>query len=88
VGRVRFVRFERLFLDIMPVSNALDAEAVAEAVQLRIDDETTRVFTSEDAVAIALRTWRGKDRTRAAGRIPRGSRRGRRRGRPAARDRD
>lgn len=48
--------------DAVPASDALDDEAIAEAVPVRVGDETTRVFTPEHAVAIALRTWRGKDR--------------------------
>jgi hypothetical protein len=58
----QFIRFDRLLLDFVPASNALDEEAIAEAVPIRVGDDTTRVFTPEHAVAIALRTWRGKDR--------------------------
>lgn len=58
----QFIRLERLLLDFVPASNALDEEAIAEAVVVRIGEETTRVFTPEHAIAIALRTWRGKDR--------------------------
>ncbi len=58
----QFIRLGRLFLDFVPASNALDEEAIAEAVAVRIGEETTRVFTPEHAIAIALRTWRGKDR--------------------------
>ena len=46
----------------MPASDALDQEAIAGAVTVSVGDTTTRVFTPEHAVAIALRTWRGKDR--------------------------
>jgi len=46
----------------VPASDTLDEEAIAEAVPVRIGDAMTRVFTPEHAVAIALRTWRGKDR--------------------------
>jgi hypothetical protein len=52
----------RLLLDFVPASDALDEEAIADAVSVRIGDGTTRVFAPEHAVAIALRTWRGKDR--------------------------
>lgn len=58
----QFIRLGRLLLDFVPVNDPLDAEAIAEAVDVRIGEETTRVFTPEHAVAIALRTWRGKDR--------------------------
>lgn len=58
----QFVRFGRLLLDIIPPGDALDEEAIATAVAIRVDDQTTRVFTPEHAVAIALRTGRGKDR--------------------------
>ena len=56
------IRLGRLLLDFVPASDALDEEAIAEAVSVRIGDDMTRVFTPEHAVAIALRTWRGKDR--------------------------
>ena len=58
----QFVRVGRLLLDFVPASDALDEEAIAGAVPVRVGDTTTRVFTPEHAVAIALRTWRGKDR--------------------------
>lgn len=58
----QFVRVGRLLLDFVPPADALDEEAIAEAVTIRVGKETTRVFTPEHAVAIALRTWRGKDR--------------------------
>jgi hypothetical protein len=58
----QFMRVGRLLLDFVPASDALDEEAITEAVLVPIGDETTRVFTPEHAVAIALRTWRGKDR--------------------------
>ena len=58
----QFVRVGRLLLDFVPPGDRLDEEAIAEAVTIRVGHETTRVFTPEHAVAIALRTWRGKDR--------------------------
>jgi hypothetical protein len=58
----QFIRVGRLRLDFVPPSDALDEAAVAEAVPVQVGAETTRVFTPEHAVAIALRTWRGKDR--------------------------
>jgi hypothetical protein len=58
----QFIRVGRLLLDFVPASDALDEEAIVEAVPVRVGNETTRVFTPEHAVAIALRTWRGKDR--------------------------
>jgi hypothetical protein len=58
----QFIRIGRLLLDFVPASDALDEEAIARAVPMRVGDEATRVFTPEHAVAIALRTWRGKDR--------------------------
>jgi hypothetical protein len=57
-----FIRIGRLLVDFVPASDALDEEAIAEAVSVEVGAETTRVFTPEHAVAIALRTWRGKDR--------------------------
>jgi hypothetical protein len=56
------IHLGRLLLDFVPATDALDEEAIAEAVSVRIGDDMTRVFTPEHAVAIALRTWRGKDR--------------------------
>lgn len=58
----QFIRFGRLLLDFVPASDGLDEAAIIEAVSVRIGDAMTRVFTPEHAVAIALRTWRGKDR--------------------------
>jgi hypothetical protein len=58
----QFIRVGRLLLDFVPPSDALDEEAIAQAVTVRVGGEATRVFTPEHAVAIALRTWRGKDR--------------------------
>ena len=58
----QFIRLGRLLIDFVPASDALDEEAIAEAVSVNVGDETARVFTPEHAVAIALRTWRGKDR--------------------------
>ena len=58
----QFIRLGRLLLDFVPASDALDEEAIAGAVSVRIGETMTHVFTPEHAVAIALRTWRGKDR--------------------------
>lgn len=58
----QFIRVGRLLLDFVPANDALDEEAIAQAVSIRVGAQATRVFTPEHAVAIALRTWRGKDR--------------------------
>src|SRR3990172_6520934 len=58
----QFIRVGRLLLDFVPASNALDEEAISEAVPVTVGENVTHVFTPEHAVAIALRTWRGKDR--------------------------
>jgi hypothetical protein len=58
----QFIRFDRLLLDLIPPGDRLDEEAIAEAVTIDVDGQRARVFTPEHAVAIALRTWRGKDR--------------------------
>lgn len=58
----QFIRLGRLLLDFIPPGDALDEEAIAQAVTIDVGGEMTRVFTPEHAVAIALRTWRGKDR--------------------------
>lgn len=51
-------------VQFLPASDALDAEALAEAVGTDVDGVPTRVMTAEHLVAIALRTGRGKDHIR------------------------
>jgi hypothetical protein len=58
----QFLRVGRLLVDFVPARDALDEEAIAEAVTVQVGEQTLRVFTPEHAAAIALRTWRGKDR--------------------------
>jgi hypothetical protein len=45
----QFIRLGRLLLDFVPASDALDEEAIAEAVSVRIGDDMTRVFTPADS---------------------------------------
>jgi len=58
----QFIRVGRLLVDFLPPTDALDGEAIAEAMTVQVGEQETRVLTPEHAVAIALRTWRGKDR--------------------------
>ena len=62
-GRVlgETVEIEGVPVQFLPVSGPLDEEAVAEAVELRIGKEITRILTAEHAVAIALQVGRSKD---------------------------
>lgn len=51
-------------VQFLPVSHSLEREAVAEAVEARLDDVVARVMTAEHLAAIALRTGRAKDHAR------------------------
>lgn len=48
----------------LPPSDALDEEALAQAIETDVDGIRTRVMTAEHLVAIALRTGRSKDKFR------------------------
>jgi hypothetical protein len=48
-------------VQFLPVSNPLEEEAVAEAIEVKIGNETTRIMTAEHLIAIALRWGRAKD---------------------------
>ncbi len=56
-----FVIIEGMPLQFLPVSDPLLEEAVREAREVCVGRESSRVFTAEHAVAIALRTGRAKD---------------------------
>jgi hypothetical protein len=62
----QFLRMGLVLLDIVPASDALDEEAVREAEQLPIGNETARILSAEHAIAVALRTNRPKDRLKIA----------------------
>lgn len=51
-------------VQILPLSNDLETEAVSEAVSTQVEGVTTWVMTAEHLVAIALRTGRAKDHNR------------------------
>ena len=44
-----------------PPSDALDEEALAQAIETEVQELPTRVITAEHLVALALRTARAKD---------------------------
>jgi predicted nucleotidyltransferase len=48
-------------VQFLPLTDALDEEALAEAIDTEVDGVPTRVMTAEHLVALALRTGRGKD---------------------------
>lgn len=51
-------------VQFLPPSNALEQEALAEAISADVEGVGTRVMTAEHLVAIALRTGRAKDYAR------------------------
>jgi len=51
-------------VQFLPPGDALDEEALAQAVETDVDGTKTRVVTAEHLVAIALRTGRRKDKLR------------------------
>ena len=51
-------------VQFLPPSDALDEEALAQAIGTDVDGIGTRVMTAEHLVAIALRTGRSKDKFR------------------------
>jgi hypothetical protein len=51
-------------VQFLPPGDALDEEAVAQAIETDVDGIKTRVMTVEHLTAIALRTGRKKDKSR------------------------
>jgi hypothetical protein len=51
-------------VQFLPVYNALLEEALEQAIEVPYEDLTTRVFSAEHLVAVAVQTRRGKDRAR------------------------
>ena len=66
VAEGQFLRLSRLLVDFVPLSDALDAEALDNAAEIRVGEQATRVLTAEYAVAIAIRTARPQDRMKIA----------------------
>lgn len=62
VAEGQFLRLSRILVDIVPAADALDEEALREAVEARVGRQTARILTAEHAVAIAVRTGRPRDR--------------------------
>lgn len=58
----QFLRVSRLLVDFVPVADALDADALEHAADIRVGAQPTRVLTAEHAVAVAVRTARPQDR--------------------------
>jgi hypothetical protein len=57
----QFLRLSRILVDIVPAADALDDEALREAVDAQVGRQTARILTAEHAVAIAVRTGRPRD---------------------------
>ena len=53
-------------VQFLPASDALDEEALTQAIETDVDGVKTRVMTAEHLAAIALRTGRRKDDIRIA----------------------
>jgi hypothetical protein len=62
----QFLRLSRILVDIVPAADALDAEALREAVEARVGGQAARILTAEHAVAIAVRTGRPRDHMKIA----------------------
>jgi hypothetical protein len=59
-----YVIIEGWQVQFLPPTDALDREALAEAIETSVEEVKTRVMTAEHLVAIALRTGRPKDKIR------------------------
>ena len=66
VAEGQFLRLSRILVDIVPATDALDEEALREAVETRVGRRAARVLTAEHAVAIAVRTGRARDHMKIA----------------------
>lgn len=62
----QFLRISRILVDLVPAADALDEEALREAIEARVGRQPARVLTAEHAVAIAVRTGRPRDRAKIA----------------------
>jgi hypothetical protein len=61
-----YIVIEGWQVQFLPAGDALDEEALAEAVETNVEEVKTRVMTAEHLTAIALRTGRAKDKIRIA----------------------
>lgn len=61
VAEGQFLRLSRILVDIVPACDALDDEALQEALTARVGRQIGRFLTAEHAVAIAVRTGRPRD---------------------------
>lgn len=66
VAEGQFLRLSRILVDIVPAADALDEEALREAVETRVGRHAARILTAEHAVAIAVRTGRARDHMKIA----------------------
>jgi hypothetical protein len=66
VAEGQFLRLSRILVDIVPVADSLDEEALREAVEATVGSQTARILTAEHAVAIAVRTGRPRDHMKIA----------------------
>ncbi len=60
------ILIEGWLVQFLPPGDALDEEALAQAVQADVDEIPVRVMTAEHLVAIALKVGRPKDKIRIA----------------------
>jgi 2C-methyl-D-erythritol 2,4-cyclodiphosphate synthase len=61
-----YIVIEGWQVQFLPPGDALDEEALAEAVKTHVDEIKTRVMTAEHLTAIALKVGRAKDKIRIA----------------------
>jgi hypothetical protein len=66
VAEGQFLRLSRILVDIVPAADALDEEALREAITTRVGRQTGRILSAEHAVAIAVRTGRPRDHMKIA----------------------
>jgi hypothetical protein len=66
VAEGQFLRLSRILVDILPAVDALDDEALREAVVARVGRQTARILSAEHAVALAIRTGRPRDHMKIA----------------------
>jgi hypothetical protein len=60
-----YVPIEGIPIQFLPVSpGSLEEDAERNALEINLDDEPARVFSMEHTLAIALKTYRRKDRER------------------------
>jgi hypothetical protein len=62
----QLLRLSRILVDIVPAADALDVEALRDAIDAPVGSQTARILTAEHAVAIAVRTGRPRDHMKIA----------------------